>query len=340
MSEPYNYDFFAPLTPAKPTARDYLRHSVFLAITFCTMTVAGILHPFGPVPVFADVDPNISTTELLLGFPQLYGAMISDTVRLFFTNGFVFGYGLKFSVSLILILAAHELGHYIACRIYRVDATLPYFIPTPPLIGPAGTFGAFIRIRAPMPSRRAIFDIGVAGPLAGFAALVPVALLAFATFEQVGNEPPATLPEGTLIFADPLLLHLFAYLFGINLQIPMLPNPYYGAAWIGLLVTALNLIPSGQLDGGHAVFAVFGERFHYWTGRIAFVVMIAFAVGGYYLYNSPSGVLFALLLGLMMRVRHPNPLDDSPLDRKRLLIALLTLIVFALSFTPFSIKIS
>jgi membrane-associated protease RseP (regulator of RpoE activity) len=94
---------------------------------------------------------------------------------------------LKFSLSVLFILICHEMGHYIACRIYRVDATLPYFIPTPPMIGPAGTFGAFIKILSPLPSRRAVFDIGVAGPIAGFVALVPVAILGFLTYQKISR---------------------------------------------------------------------------------------------------------------------------------------------------------
>src|SRR5205085_6272823 len=97
--------------------------------------------------------------------------------------------GLKFSLSLLFILFCHEMGHYIACRIYRVDATLPFFIPTPPMIGPAGTFGAFIKILSPMPSRRAVFDIGVAGPIAGFIALIPIALIALFTYQYVAPAP-------------------------------------------------------------------------------------------------------------------------------------------------------
>jgi membrane-associated protease RseP (regulator of RpoE activity) len=231
------------------------------------------------------------------------------------------------------------MGHYVACRIYGVDATLPFFIPTPPLLGPAGTFGAFIKILSPLPSRRATFDIGVAGPIAGFIALIPIAIVAFLTFQQVGTAVPEKIPEGTIVFSDPLFFHLLAYIFSINLQIPMIANPFYGAAWIGLLVTALNLTPSGQLDGGHAIFAAFGERFHYWTGRIAFVVMVLLSILGLYFFNSPSGILFAVLLGFMMKIRHPAPLDDTPLDFKRIVVAILTLLIFILCFTPFPIRV-
>ncbi len=330
--------FQNPRRALRPTRRAYIKHSIFFAITFCTVLVAGVLEPFGLLPAFFSLDPNISGLDFALNFPSYYAIMIVQTIALILTEPTILDYGLKFALSLLFILMSHELGHYVACRIYGVDATLPYFIPTPPLIGPAGTFGAFIRILSPLPSRRATFDIGVAGPIAGFVALIPVAITAFATFRQVG-EVPATIPEGTLVFADPLLFHFLASSFGIDLRIPMFPNPFYSAAWLGLLVTALNLIPAGQLDGGHAVFAVFGERFHYWTGRVAFYLMIVLAASGLYFFNSPSGILFAVLLGVMLRIKHPAPLDDAPLDTKRIIIAIVTLLVFILSFTPFPIQI-
>jgi membrane-associated protease RseP (regulator of RpoE activity) len=147
------------------------------------------------------------------------------------------------------------------------------------------------------------------------------------------------IPEGVLVFTDPLLMKLIAAAFGMDLSLGI-GNPFYFAAWVGLLVTALNLIPSGQLDGGHAIYAVLGERVHYWTGRIAFVLMAVMSVTGFYFFNSPSGFLIAILLGIMMRVRHPQPWDQTPLDEKRKLIAIATLVIFALSFVPFPIKIT
>ena len=191
-----------------------------------------------------------------------------------------------------------------------------------------------------MPSRRATFDIGVAGPIAGFFALIPVAILGFLTFQVDRNLAFEPLPPGVLIFSDPLFFKILAWILGVDLEMPMLPNPFYFAAWVGLLVTALNLIPSGQLDGGHAVFAVFGSRLHRWTGRIAFVVMVALSIMGWFIYNSPSGFLFAIILGVMMRIRHPEPLDDTPLDFRRKMIAVLTLVIFVLCFTPFPIRIT
>lgn len=321
----------------RPTPRTWAKHILLFLITFATVTVAGVLQPFGIIPIFPDADPQNWTEvyQFIVSLPSRYVALVFDAIYQIFTNFTILKYGISFSASLLFILICHEFGHYIACRIYGVDATLPYFIPTPPMIGPAGTFGAFIKIVSPMPSRRAVFDIGVAGPIAGFVALIPVALLGFFTFKQAASSAG----NAGLYFSHPLLFKFLAWLLGINLEVVMSPNPFYFAAWIGLLVTALNLIPAGQLDGGHAIFAVSNRKIHYWTGRIAFLVVVVVSIAGWFLYSSPSGFLFAVLLGIMMRVRHPEPLDSTPLDLKRKLIAVLTLLIFLLSATPFPIQI-
>ncbi len=263
--------------------------------------------------------------------------MIADTVRQIFTDFDTLKDGLKFSVSLLAILTAHESGHYVACRLYGVDATLPYFIPLPPLLGPAGTLGAFIKIVSPMPSRRAVFDIGVAGPIAGFCAIIPVAVLGLLT---IGQNSAQNLPSEQigLYFSHPLFLQILAKFFAVSATFEI-SNPFLAAAWLGLLITSLNLIPSGQLDGGHAIYAVFGEKTHRRTGRIAFVVMAAICVSGWFVYNSPSGILFTILLAVMMKVRHPEPLDDAPLDFNRKIIAVVTLLIFVLCFVPFPIQV-
>lgn len=317
-------------------------HGLLLLATFCTATLAGALFPFGPINTFPTDDPQTAADffQLILDLPSRYLAFVIDSaIRLFTYPGYLM-YGLKFSISLLFILFCHEMGHYVMCRRYRVDATLPFFIPTPPMIGPAGTFGAFIRILSPMPSRKAVFDIGVAGPIAGFIALLPVAVIAFATLEfrrLQDVKPEDILP---LDFAQPLLFKLFALLAHYDFSHQRVQNPFYFAAWVGLLVTALNLIPSGQLDGGHAIYAALGEKVHCWIGRIAFVVMATLSIVGFYFFNSPSGFLIAVILAVMMRIRHPRPWDQTPLDAKRKVVAILTLIIFALCFVPFPIQIN
>jgi membrane-associated protease RseP (regulator of RpoE activity) len=142
-----------------------------------------------------------------------------------------------------------------------------------------------------------------------------------------------------ITFNDPLLLRLVARL--LNVQLAHIEgNAFYFAAWIGLLVTSLNLMPVGQLDGGHATYAVFGVRLHKWLGRVAFVTVSALAILGWRWHGSPSGFLYAVLLGVMLRVRHPQPEDETPLDRSRLIVAALTLAIFVLSFLLFPITIT
>lgn len=340
MQEPFETTktFYYERPVLKPTALAWAKHLALLLLTLLTATVAGSIFPFGPVPFNFGPDPE-TWSEIITILPQLpyrYLAGAVDAVTMVFSNWEYLSYGLSFSLSLLFILTSHEMGHYIACRIYKVDATLPYFIPMPPMIGPAGTFGAFIKIVSPFPSRRSVFDIGVAGPIAGFIAMLPIAVLGVAMAKQ---GPPIRPEAGSIIFSEPLLLQLIAVPFGIDLSF-VYGNPFLYAAWIGALVTALNLIPSGQLDGGHVIYAVFGERVHWWTGRIAFVLMASFSVIGLVYFNSPSGFLIAILLGIMMRIRHPEPWDNTPLDAKRIIIAIMTLLIFALCFVPFPITIA
>lgn len=322
----------------RPSAVTWLKHIGILLVTLVTTTVAGVLFPFGLIQTLPDADPqNFSeVVDFIISLPAKYIMLVGSAVTYLLTDPIYLKHGLSFSLSLLFILICHEMGHYVACRLYKVDATLPFFIPTPPMLGPAGTFGAFIKIRSPLPSRRAVFDVGVAGPIAGFIALIPVAILGVANMQPASPEQLAN-PSG-IVFSDPLLMQLLSLAAGVDLSVSV-GNPFYFAAWVGLLVTALNLIPSGQLDGGHAIFAVFGEAVHRWTGRIAFVVMTALSVLGWFFFNSPSGFLIAILLGVMMKIRHPVPWDQTPLDAKRKAVAFLTLVIFVLCFLPFPIKI-
>ncbi len=323
----------------RPTLRTWIKHALLLLATFATMTVAGVLYPFGRLDLLPTADPQ--TWSEIVGFiftlPTAYAILIGSAVSALFTDASLLADGLSFSISLLFILTSHEMGHYIACRIYGVDATLPFFIPTPPMIGPAGTLGAFIKIVSPMPSRRAVFDIGVAGPIAGFIALIPITFIGVARMQAAPGDQLGI--PGGLIFTDPLFMQLVGVIVGQDPTISI-GNPFYYAAWFGMLVTALNLIPSGQLDGGHAVYAALGPRVHFFTGRIAFVVMAALSIIGFIYFNSPSGFLIAILLGVMLRIKHPNPHDQTPLDVKRKLIAVLTLVIFVLCFVPFPIRIN
>jgi membrane-associated protease RseP (regulator of RpoE activity) len=265
-------------------------------------------------------------------FPEYYLRLIAALLSLAVANPGLLKSGLSFSTALLTILMAHEMGHYLACRYYGVRATLPFFIPGPPI---TGTFGAFIKMKSPIPSRRALFDIGLAGPLAGFVALLPIAVGGLLTIQTA----PAQSGPGAIVFNDPLLFQTIAKLTGAHLA-DALPNPFYMAAWIGLLVTSLNLMPVGQLDGGHGTLAVFGPRAHKLIGRFAFVAVAVMSVLGFIWHGSPSGFLYTVLLAVMLRVRHPSPEEMEPLGTARMVVAVITLLVFALSFVPFPITIT
>jgi membrane-associated protease RseP (regulator of RpoE activity) len=273
-------------------------NGVCFAATLLSTTIAGA--------VLARPDPLSSATLFqVLGSPSTWLA------------------GLPYALAAIGILGAHEMGHYIACRYYRIDASLPFFLPGPNLFG---TFGAVIRIRAPFTDRRALFDVGVAGPLAGFAALLPVLWYGL-SHSIVTNAPPAA---GDVALTPCLLLNLAYALFfhlepGQSIQL----HPLVNAAWLGLFATALNLLPIGQLDGGHMVYAL-SPRAHFWVSRILPFVLIVggYEVGGFHL------MFFGVLFGLL-GARHPRPIDDlTPLGAGRRAIAVLGLVVFILSFIP------
>ena len=322
--------------PSKLTPRRWLLHLALFAATAVTTTISGIVWIGG-----ANVDAPGGTPAQsggldgsVLLIPWYYLRGIAELSGQALTHPAVLMPGLEFSVSLLAILTAHEFGHYFFCRYYGVDATLPFFIPQPPGLLP-GTFGAFIKMKSPVPSRRALFDIGLAGPLAGFLVIIPVAVAGVLTVHHV-NIPAGE--SGGITFNDPLLFRLIARAFKIDLD-NSAANSFYLAAWVGLLVTALNLMPVGQLDGGHGTFAAFGKIAHHWIGRAAFVSMVALSVLGWLWHGSPSGFLYVVLLAVMLRVRHPQPEQMEPLGTMRVAIGVVTLIVFALCFLPFPITI-
>src|SRR5205807_9209432 len=260
-----------PTPVVKPTVRQWLLHLGLFLITGFTTTICGVLM------AGADLDASdVGQPAAAGGFsgsivmlPAFYIAAVFRLVRFAFLHPDILGKGLLFSGSLLAILVAHESGHYLFCRYYGVDATLPFFIPQPPLLIP-GTFGAFIRMKSPVPSRRALFDIGLAGPLAGFIVIIPIAFAGVLTLHHVPLFAGEGGGVGGITFNDPLLFRLIARLFRIDLD-NSAANSFYLAAWVGALVTALNLMPVGQLDGGHGTFATFGRVAHHWIGRVAFV---------------------------------------------------------------------
>ena len=235
--------------------------------------------------------------------------------------------GFYYSVTILAILGCHEMGHYLACRYYDVDASLPFFLPIPSPL--TGTLGAFIKIREPIPTKRMLFDIGVAGPIAGFAVAVPALIIGISMSHVV--RLPADFSGYEL--GEPLLFKLVAKLLwgtvpeGYSLNM----HPIAFAAWFGLLATALNLFPAGQLDGGHISYAVLGRRSTYVT-----LAMVLCAVG--LSFVSTSWIVWTVLMVGMLALtgpRHPPTIDEHiPLDRTRMLVALAALAMFALCFTP------
>jgi len=237
--------------------------------------------------------------------------------------------GWAFAATLLGILLAHELGHYFACRRYGIVASYPYFLPFPNLIG---TMGAFIRIQSPIVNRRALFDVGVAGPLVGFVLAVPALAWGLAHSKVL----PGALEGSVVVFGNPPLVWFFEQLFwpGVPADHLML-HPVARAAWVGLFATALNLLPVGQLDGGHIIYAVAPDK-HRPLSRVFLSALFAAGVLGYFYPEVLwlGWLVFGAFL-LLVGPRHPAVLDPgAPLDRRRLWVAAFGLLVFVLCFTP------
>ena len=314
-----------------PTAREWMVHLTLFFLTVGTTILAGV---YILAPEVEISEPALSNPlDFIFFIPRYYANFVGSLISTAIYSPAALRDGITFSASLLAILTAHEMGHYVACRRYAVNATLPFFIPAPPLFL-AGTFGAFIKIKSPIPTRRALLDIGLAGPLAGFVVAIPIAIAGVMTLE-----PALLTGEHAIIFNDPLLFKIVAWITNQPIGPDTALNPYYLAAWIGLLVTSLNLMPLGPLDGGHGTFALFGMKAHRLIGWVAFVGTAILAVLGLIWHSSASGFLYTILLGFMLRVRHPQPLIQEPLSFGRILIALATLLVFILCFVPFPVTI-
>jgi len=241
--------------------------------------------------------------------------------------------GFWYSGTILAILGCHELGHYFACRYYDVDASLPFFIPVPFLL--TGTMGAFIRIREPIPSKRMLFDIGIAGPIAGFVVAVPTLFLGLWMSHLV---PLPADTSNMLELGEPLLFKFASWLLwgtqpdGYSLNM----HPMAFAAWFGMLATALNLFPIGQLDGGHISYSVLGPR---WSTALTFATLgvavgLALFAASWMVW---TGLMVVMLI--MFGPKHPRVFDEHvPLDSTRRLLALVALLMFVLCFTPAPIR--
>ena len=263
-------------------------------------------------------------THVALNYAQSFPAFDWDVSRAFLAGIFrdpsMLALGIPFSFTLLSILLAHELGHYFACRYYGIEASYPYFIPAPTIIG---TMGAFIRIKTPITTRRALFDVGISGPLAGFIVAAPALVVATLKCQAV---VPANLPN-TITLGNPLAITLLERILrpGINPGSISL-QPIGCAAWVGLFATALNLLPIGQLDGGHILYAVLGEKYRN-ISRGFFLVLLP--LGYYCWYGWLAWAVILFFLGL----RHPTVVEPvEPLGRPRKIFALVAGIIFVLCF--------
>ena len=226
-----------------------------------------------------------------------------------------------FSIPLLAILGFHEMGHYVVAKRYHIRASLPFFLPSVP---PLGTFGAFISMRDPLPNRRALLDIGASGPLVGFAIAIPVTLAGL--FLSALTPKPVLPVAGEFTFIQPSAFYAFLTLFFPIPQNYAL-HPLAFAGWVGLFVTAINLLPAGQLDGGHIARALLGDRQHYvsWAA-----ILLLFGMSFWY----AGWMIFGFLI-LMLGVRHPPPLDDlSRLDAGRKLLGIAAVTILLVTFVP------
>jgi hypothetical protein len=309
-----------------------------------------ILTVIGVMLTGVDIPPEAMPTDGSFPFPYLISHILT---------------GWDFALAMLGILFVHEMGHYIACRYYKVPATLPYFIPAP-FLSPLGTLGAFIMMRGIPKNRRVLFDVGIAGPLAGLVVTVPVLFLGLwlSHLGPIGNPAAGTsgLLEGNSIFylfakyvvygkllPEPLNLNgLSPAMYWIRYFLTGHPIPFGGldvqlhsvalAGWAGLLVTALNLVPVGTLDGGHVAYGLFGERarkiFPIAIGvLIALIVLPVFLTFSFAAFNM-SWLLWVFILFWLGNVR-TQPLDDiTELDPKRRALGFFVLFIFFLIFTP------
>jgi membrane-associated protease RseP (regulator of RpoE activity) len=317
LTPPASYTFEVPSYPQvfvvpPPPRRPYWLHILLLLLTLFTTLVVGARLQLN----FLHNQPAFSEESVMLPLFHLKWLVHHPADLLL---------GIPFSLTLMAILLAHEFGHFFAAKRYGVYATLPYFIPAPTLIG---TFGAVIRIKSPIRSRQALFDIGIAGPIAGFLIAVPVLFWGLA----LSRPMPPTAVDSALNLGYPPIFNLVYHMIA-----PLMPHattlgnlylhPVGIAAWVGMFATALNLLPGGQLDGGHIIYAV-APRAHKWVTRASILALIPLGLRFW-----PGWLLWAVILGFT-GMRHPNVPVWPPLKNRRALVGvavLMLVLTFALA---------
>ena len=297
----------------KPSQRYWLHILLFLATAFTVLVIGARLQYnfLHDQPAFSLSDDSLPM------FPVQW--LYAQPSRLLL--------GVPFCATLMLILLAHEMGHYLCCVYYGVNATLPFFIPAPTLIG---TLGAFIRIRSPIRSRTALFDIGIAGPIAGFVVAVAVLLVGM----PMSKLMTLSAAEPNIQLGYPLIFRVawkILPLSQLKAQTSSLHAVYFHpiviAAWVGMFATALNLLPGGQLDGGHIVFSI-SPRLHKHVSRLTILALIPMA-----LYFWAGWLLWAVLLRIT-GMRHPTVVEWPEVRGFRLFLAVLAILMFVLTFAP------
>lgn len=316
---PISYTFEVPSYPqviaADPVHRRYWLHLLLLAVTIFTTLVVGARLQYN----FVHDLPAFTTDNFSLPlFP----------IRWIMNNPARLAMGLPFSLTLLAILLAHEFGHFFVAERNGVYATLPYFVPAPTLIG---TFGALIRIKSPIRSRKALFDIGIAGPIAGFVVALPVLLWGLALSKPM----PAETSSSALEFGYPLIFHLFHHFLApyAHNNAPLAAlylHPVGIAAWVGMFATALNLIPGGQFDGGHIIYAL-APRAHKWVTRVTIGLLIPLGI-----FFWMGWLVWAVILAFT-GIRHPNvaPWPDVGRVRRWLSLGAVAMLALTLVLAPF-----
>jgi membrane-associated protease RseP (regulator of RpoE activity) len=294
--------------PPRPSPKSLALAGALFLLTLCTCLAAGTQFS----TAFAN-NESVSMDEFVRAFKLLYqhpSALLG---------------GLPFAFTLMTILLAHELGHFFACRYHRIRTSYPFFIPAPTLIG---TFGAFILLRSPIRNTRALFDVGASGPFVGFVFAVPALIYGVLAAKVVpGLADPS---NSDVVFGAPVILHILAKLFHPGVSVDaLLLHPVGRAAWVGLFATSLNLLPAGQLDGGHILRSL-SARSHRLISTLLPVLLLFL---GFFRHWSGWYIWAAILFGLRF-LRSAPVYDDTPLDRDRRFAALLALVIFLLCFMP------
>jgi membrane-associated protease RseP (regulator of RpoE activity) len=333
MPEPYGESYHSTYSTDQAKVfkeRPWLHLSLFV-ITFITTTIAGVQ--------WTSANPGpYELKELLIGLP--------------------------YSISIMFMISFHEFGHYFAAKYHKVKSTLPFYIPFPPIpfFINFGTMGAVIRTRSRILTKQAMFDIGVAGPIAGFIFCIALLIYGFTNvpgIEYITNIHPDYLSpeygkEGlALVFGDSILFSFFKWIFIEPGQFfpPMTEiyhYPYLCVGWFGLFITSMNMIPVGQLDGGHISYSMFGEQNHYKVSVIAFIAMFLFGIVGLvdgllelnYGIGWSGWLFWALILYFVIKLKHPPVPDPNELDPRRKLIGYFSFFIFIISFSPMPIMLT